>query len=368
MYRHDFFACAEFCCFGLRRLVEYGESTLPAGVFGTGEEEAAVQTPRNCPERELFIGVYATKLKELTDTPYCSRSLYELERMAERCLEAMEKAGEGDRSWLERYLSHVVLRQGREGFRSWQLIKGFDALRDTAKRLPNVLGSFVEADDLVHWAIVRFAQLYEELQTIQGLTRMVESLTMALDSKEQYTSSHCRSVQKITEKIGRVLGIDVGLAALLHDVGKIHIPDRILTKRGPLTSQEWLILKQHPYHSFRIVCPINPEIASVCLRHHERPDGGGYPLGETEVRVEANVVAAADTLHAICSRRTYRNYQRLDVALQAIRRSRGKQFLPSVVDAVEKAYGDMAGFLASFGPPATHGDDTHATNSQPRAA
>jgi HD-GYP domain-containing protein (c-di-GMP phosphodiesterase class II) len=327
-----------------------------------------VQTPRNCPERELFIGVYATKLKELTDTPYCSRSLYELERMAERCLEAMEKAGEGDRSWLERYLSHVVLRQGREGFRSWQLIKGFDALRDTAKRLPNVLGSFVEADDLVHWAIVRFAQLYEELQSIQGLTHMVESLTMALDSKEQYTSSHCRSVQKITEKIGRVLGIDVGLAALLHDVGKIHIPDRILTKSGPLTGQEWLILKQHPYHSFRIVCPINPEIASVCLRHHERPDGGGYPLGETEVRVEANVVAAADTLHAICSRRTYRNYQRLDVALQAIRRSRGKQFLPSVVDAVEKAYGDMAGFLASFGPPATHGDDTHATNSQPRAA
>jgi HD-GYP domain-containing protein (c-di-GMP phosphodiesterase class II) len=294
--------------------------------------------------------------------------LYELERMAERCLEAMEKAGEGDRSWLERYLSHVVLRQGREGFRSWQLIKGFDALRDTAKRLPNVLGSFVKADDLVHWAIVRFAQLYEELQSIQGLTHMVESLTMALDSKEQYTSSHCRSVQKITEKIGRVLGIDVGLAALLHDVGKIHIPDRILTKRGPLTSQEWLILKQHPYHSFRIVCPINPEIASVCLRHHERPDGGGYPLGETEVRVEANVVAAADTLHAICSRRTYRNYQRLDVALQAIRRSRGKQFLPSVVDAVEKAYGDMAGFLASFGPPATHGDDTHATNCQPRAA
>jgi putative nucleotidyltransferase with HDIG domain len=176
---------------------------------------------------------------------------------------------------------------------------------------------------------------------------------MALDSKERYTSSHCRSVQKIAEKIARVPGIDVSLAALLHDVGKIHVPDRILTKRGPLTTDEWTILQQHPYHSFRILSPVHPDLASVCLRHHERPDGTGYPLGENEVRLEANLIAAADTLHAICSRRSYHNYQRLEVALQTIRSNVGVQFLPEVVHAVEKSYGDMAGLLSSFGqePP-----------------
>lgn len=315
------------------------------------------------PERDLFIGIYATKLKELHETPYCYRDFTELERMARRCLEAMEKALAGDKTWLERYIGHVVLRLGREGFRSWQLIKGFGALRDTARRLPNVLGDVGRVEDLVLWAIVRFSQLYEELQTVQGLAKMVESLTVALDSKEQYTSNHCRSVQKIAEKLGRVLGVDIGLAALLHDVGKIHVPDRILTKPGPLDPDERAILQQHPYHSFRIVCPINPEVASVCLRHHERPDGGGYPLGETNVRLEANVISAADTLHAICSRRSYRNFQRLDVALQTIRKNRGAQFLPEVVGAVDKAYGDMAGLLASFGAAPQKGG-THADTWQ----
>jgi HD-GYP domain-containing protein (c-di-GMP phosphodiesterase class II) len=315
------------------------------------------------PERDLFIGIYATKLKELHETPYCYRDFSELERMARRCLEAMEKAVAGDKTWLERYIGHVVLRLGREGFRSWQLIKGFSALHETAKRLPNVLGDGGRAEDLVLWAIVRFSQLYEELQTVQGLAKMVESLTVALDSKEEYTSNHCRSVQKISEKIGRVIGLDIGLAALLHDVGKIHVPDRILTKTGPLNAEERMILQQHPYHSFRIVCPINPEVASVCLRHHERPDGGGYPLGETEVRLEANVIAAADTLHAICSRRSYRNFQRLDVALQTIQKNRGVQFLPEVVDAVDKAYGDMAGLLASFGSAHQKGE-AHAHSSE----
>lgn len=318
-----------------------------------------MEHPDSNPDRDLFRGIYATKLKELHETPYCYRDFSEIERMAQRCLEAMEKAVAGDLTWMERYLGHVVLQLGREGFRSWQLIEGFNALHETAKRLPGVLGESGKTEDLILWAIVRFSQLYEELQTVQGLAKMVESLTVALDSKEQYTSSHCRSVQKITEKIGRVMGLDLGLPALLHDVGKIHVPDRILTKGGPLNAEERAVLQQHPYHSFRIVCPINPEVASICLRHHERPDGSGYPLGETGVRVEANVIAAADTLHAICSRRSYRNFQRLDVALDTIRKGRGTQFLPEVADAVDKAYGDVAGLLASFTPAFQKGEPLH---------
>lgn len=322
--------------------------------------------PHPNPARALFVSVYATKLKELHDTPFRYRPIHELERMSERCLEAVEKSLAGDNSWLDRYIGHIVLQLGREGFRSWQLIKGFEVFHDTGRRLPHVFSDFNRVNDVLYWAIVRFSQLYEELQTVQGLSRMVESLTMPLDSKEQYTSNHSHAVQKIAEKIAKVLGINVSLAALLHDVGKIHVPDRILTKRGPLDQDEWVILQQHPYHSFRIVYPINPEVASICLRHHERPDGRGYPLGETDVRLEANTIAAADTLHAICSKRPYHNYQRLDVAISAIRGNAGTQFLPEVVNALDRAYGDVAGLLSTFEPPRQTGEANHGSAYQPR--
>ncbi len=308
--------------------------------------------PQADPNRELFINLYATKLKELRSTPYAQRDIRELERTAERCLEAVERALAGDRGPLERYIEQTALVRSREGCRSWQVLQSFDAFRDVAKLLPHRLGEFVPMDDVLHWAMVRFSQLYEELQTERGLVRMMESLTLALDSKERYTSSHSQSVQKIAEKIARVLGVDIGLAGLLHDIGKIHVPDSILTKREALTAEEWAIMRQHPYHSFRILSPMAPAAASISLRHHERPDGSGYPLGEAEIPLEASLISAADTLHSICSSRSYRGSQRLDFALEQIRTNQGKQFLPEVVVAVEKAYGDMAGLLAAFTPPA----------------
>lgn len=300
------------------------------------------------PVGEQFVSLYATRLKELRDAPFSRRDIRDLERMSRRCLEAIEKALAGDRSALERYISHLILKYGPEGTRSWQMLQSFEALRDLIKLSPTVLGEFVRVDDLLHWATLRFCQLYEELHTERGLTRMMESLALALDAKEPYTSSHSQSVQKITEKIARVLGVDVGLAGLFHDIGKIHVPDAILCKREPLTQEEWEIVRQHPYHSFRILSPIAPETASICLRHHERPDGRGYPLGETQVPLEANLVSAADTLHAICSDRSYRGCRGLDLALQQIRANQGTQFLPEVVQAVEKAYGDTAALLGAL--------------------
>jgi HD-GYP domain-containing protein (c-di-GMP phosphodiesterase class II) len=84
------------------------------------------------------------------------------------------------------------------------------------------------------------------------------------------------------------------------------------------------------------------------LRHHERPDGRGYPLGETTIPAEANVVAAADALHTICSNRSYHRHQKLDFALEKIREGKGTQFLPEIVTAVERTYGDMANFLTDL--------------------
>lgn len=303
------------------------------------------------PEQERFVSLYATKLKELRQTPYAQRDIRELERMADRCLEAVQQAVKGNRAHLERYIQQTALHRGKEGFRAWHVLQSLDAFREVAKIFPWAPVDFVKTDDVLHWAMSRFVELYEELQTERGLMRMVESLTLALDAKEKYTSSHSQSVQKIAEKIARVLGVDVGLAGLFHDIGKIHVPDAILTKTTPLTPEEWQLVKQHPYHSFRIMSPIAPEAASICLRHHERPDGRGYPLGDTALPMEANVISAADALHSICSSRSYHSYQKLDFALEQIRAGKRTQFLPEVVTAVERAYGDMAGVLAGFASP-----------------
>jgi HD-GYP domain-containing protein (c-di-GMP phosphodiesterase class II) len=301
------------------------------------------------PERERFVSLYATKLKELRRTPYSMRDIRELERLAERCLNAVEEAVHGNRGGMERYIQQTALYRGKEGFKAWHVLLGLDAFRDVAKMVNyGRCDEFVKVDDVLHWAVNRFTELYEELQTEQGLVRMVESLTLALDAKEKYTSSHSQSVQKIAEKISHVLGVDIGLAGLFHDIGKIHVPDTILTKTSALTDEEYQLVKQHPYHSFRIISPISPESASVCLRHHERPDGRGYPMGDPNVPVEANVVAAADTLHAICSNRSYHQHQKLDIGVQEIRKAKGTQFLPEVVEAVDRAYGDMAGLLSDL--------------------
>jgi HD-GYP domain-containing protein (c-di-GMP phosphodiesterase class II) len=300
-------------------------------------------------QRELFVSLYATRLKELRQTPYAQRDIRDLERYARRFLDVMEKALQGDRSALERHLQQTALMRGKEGFKAWQMIQSFDAFRAVGKAVCwKRCEDFVKADDILHWAVLTYVRIYEDVLTDRGLVKMVESLTLALESKEKYTSSHSQSVQKIGEKIAKTLGVDIGLAGLFHDIGKIHVPDSILTKTSELTTAEMQVVKHHPYHSFRIISPVYPDIASLVLRHHERPDGCGYPMGETNIPIEANVVAAADTLHSICSTRTYRNHRRLDEAVQQIRAGNGTQFLPDVVSAVEKAYGDMADLLTGI--------------------
>jgi len=300
-------------------------------------------------QRQLFISLYATRLKELRQTPYAHRDIRELERIAERRLESIERAVEGDRPSLERHIQQTALARGKEGTKLHHVVLAFEAFREVAKKVRwRRCEDFVKVDDVLHWAVTSYVKFSEELMTEQGLVRMVESLTLALEAKEKYTSSHSQSVQKIGEKIARTLGVDIGLAGLFHDIGKIHVPDSILTKDGELTPAELAIVKEHPYHSFRIISPIYPEAASIVLRHHERPDGRGYPIGETNIPVEANVVAAADTLHSICSDRSYRRHQKIDFAVAQIRNGKGTQFLPEVVAAVDRAYGDMANLLTDM--------------------
>jgi HD-GYP domain-containing protein (c-di-GMP phosphodiesterase class II) len=130
---------------------------------------------------------------------------------------------------------------------------------------------------------------------------------------------------------------DIERGALLHDIGKIGIPESILRKAGPLSEIEKEIVKEHPYLGYEIIeeFPFLNKASQVVLFHHESYDGRGYPYGlqGEEIPFEARIFAIADTLDAITSDRPYRKGQSFRVALDEIERHSGTQFDPSLVDA-----------------------------------
>jgi HD-GYP domain-containing protein (c-di-GMP phosphodiesterase class II) len=125
--------------------------------------------------------------------------------------------------------------------------------------------------------------------------------------------------------------------ALMHDIGKIIIPDAILLKKGPLTPEEWIIVKQHPQTGYDIVraCPAMEKVSEIVFSHQERYDGSGYPRGlkGNLICLGARIFAIIDTYDAIRSNRPYSSGKSAEVAIAQIKAGRGTQFDPEVVDA-----------------------------------
>lgn len=169
------------------------------------------------------------------------------------------------------------------------------------------------------------------------------ALVAALDAREQETGDHSQRVVRFTLAIARNLGLsgsdldEVGRGALLHDIGKIGVSDRILLKPGPLTPDEWIEMRKHPDIGFEIISGIEflKPAAQVVLSHQERFDGTGYPrkLAGEAIPLGARIFAIADTLDAIVSDRPYRKGQSFAAARAEIRRCSGTQFDPRCVDA-----------------------------------
>lgn len=174
---------------------------------------------------------------------------------------------------------------------------------------------------------------------------IIRSLAKEVDAKEPYTFGHVAEVEKLGLLTGRELGLDLSgrgkdvlLAALvLHDVGKIGIPDHILTKPGGLTKEEWKIMRTHVEKGAKILEPLSDfqKVREIILSHHERFDGTGYPQGlkGQEIPVEARIVSVVDSFHAIVSNRCYREGRSIEVAFEELRHCSGTQFDPIVVDA-----------------------------------
>ncbi len=187
----------------------------------------------------------------------------------------------------------------------------------------------------------------------------IEALAVALLERDRYTGEHSEAVIEMSGGVARNLGLGreeverVRSAALLHDIGKVAIPDDILHKPGPLTDDEWKMMKQHPVIGERIlrVVPGLGTVARIVRHEHERWDGDGYPdgLAGREIPIGSRIIIAADTYHAITSDRPYRAARSHGDAIEELTRCAGTQFDPSVTAAlIGYLYGQrQAGSLVS---------------------
>ena len=175
---------------------------------------------------------------------------------------------------------------------------------------------------------------------------LAAALARAVDAKDSYTRSHCHTVSQLSALIATELGFTgdrlakMRLAGLLHDVGKIGVPDAILNKPAALTDDEYEVMKQHAVLGFEIVESAGlPEQARWIRHHHERVDGRGYPdgLSGEEIPLESRIILVADSFEAMTSDRPYRRAPGREFALAELDRNAGTQFDPDVVDALTRA-------------------------------
>lgn len=193
---------------------------------------------------------------------------------------------------------------------------------------------------------------------------IVRSLVAAVEVRDQYTHNHIRLVSELAAATARRMGFRghevarIKTGALLHDVGKIGVPDAVLTKQGDLTASEWHSIRQHPVLGKTIIehMPEFADVIPLVLHHQERFDGSGYParLSGDAIPIGARIIAAADAYHAIRSDRPYRSGRTHAEALQELRRCTDTQFDPHVVASlisVLEADTDLTDLLLALDEP-----------------
>lgn len=193
---------------------------------------------------------------------------------------------------------------------------------------------------------VENARLFENLEA--QFHETVMAMVTAIEAKDRITGGHTKRVALFSELIAKHMGLpkkevhDVRLSAILHDIGKIGIDDKVLKKEAPLDALEWEHMKQHPEMGWKILKDVAcmKKIADGMRFHHERPDGLGYParLKGEEIPLIARIISVADTFDAMTSNRPYRKGLDYDVAFEEIVRNKGTQFDEKVVDGFVQAF------------------------------
>jgi len=201
-----------------------------------------------------------------------------------------------------------------------------------------------QLEDLVEQ---RTAELDKALASLEDAYRStLKALTAALETRDSETHGHSERVVTYSLRLGREYGLDarqmkaLEFGSLLHDIGKIGVPDSILRKPAKLTEEEWVLMREHPVHGQQILRGIEflEGAARVVAQHHEKWDGSGYPLGAKgdEIDLCARIFAVADAFDAMTSDRVYRRGKSYEAASQELDDWAGRQFDPKVVEAFHR--------------------------------
>lgn len=197
--------------------------------------------------------------------------------------------------------------------------------------------------DALHECLFRFFESFQGIRIASEServhARIIKSLVMALEARDPYTKGHSLTVALMCQKIAEQMGIDPSrayLAGLLHDVGKVGVPDRILLKEGRLEADEWRLMQAHPRMGASILTPIRlyPDVVGAVLSHHENQDGSGYPYGLSgdEIPAIARIIRVVDSFDAMTSARAYRPSRSVAEALTELQELRGAIYDEDVVD------------------------------------
>jgi putative nucleotidyltransferase with HDIG domain len=222
-------------------------------------------------------------------------------------------------------------------------------IKEHSKRLgPAILSALEKKQTLVtkRKAEEEREAAYETLD--KALNDSIAAMSKMVEIRDPYTAGHQTKVADLSVAIARVLKLPddqvkyLRIAALIHDIGKIHIPSDILNKPGKLRDMEWELIRIHAQGSYDILKNIEFPwpIAQIALQHHERMDGSGYPKGLSgdQILLEAKILAVADVVDAMSSDRPYRPALGIEKALEEISQNKGVLYDPDIVDACLKLF------------------------------
>ena len=192
------------------------------------------------------------------------------------------------------------------------------------------------------YVIIKNISATNEIKTLS--VEVMEALAHTIDAKDEYTRGHSVRVAKYSRMLAEKMGLpaeqceSVYYMGLLHDIGKIGVPNEIINSPTKLTDEEYDVIKTHPGIGFDILAEMksHPELSTGARWHHERFDGGGYPDHKTneEIPLEARIIAVADSYDAMTSNRSYRKYMPQEKVRSEIEKNAGKQFDPDVAETM----------------------------------
>ena len=199
-------------------------------------------------------------------------------------------------------------------------------------------------------SLINLKKLNDNLASIEYV---LFSLAKTVEAKDEYTQGHVERVSKLAITLGKKMGLSeeemeaLRYGGILHDIGKIGIPGNILNKPGPLSPEEWEVMKNHPVAGYNICLPLKKNLGyalEVIRHHHEKLDGSGYPDGikDEEISTAARIMAVVDIYDALVTDRPYRNGMPLEKAAEILKQDADNEKLdPLVVDYLLEVVGGI---------------------------